>query len=176
MRAVQEKVRRANEVFLGLHSNRDLCFCCVEFVQGPSSSTLTYLCGHSFHTQCVDEWYRRHSGKQDEGCSAVVSSKGPGRCPVCEGDVSLEGDENLEGSAAVEEESGGRLADCARLFAMQSLSERYPHIMTQDTAKRWASRPTGILLSDMQFSRHKSRSKFKCEPCLGNGGLQGGGS
>merc|ERR1719235_3106834 len=58
-RSVQAKIRRANEFFLGLHGDRNVCLCCADFMQ--TSSTVTLLCGHEFHTSCLNDWHRRHS-------------------------------------------------------------------------------------------------------------------
>jgi len=172
---VQAKVHRVNEVFLGLHSDLSLCLCCVEFLPNASPSTVTFLCGHSFHMSCVNDWYRRHSRDCEEGVSSACLFG----CPICAGSPSLLGRQGsqpqpqickgecapvastvAEASGTPTETSGGsvKTADCARLFALHGLCERYPGIVSKDDTERLASQPTAVLQSEIQFARHGPRS------------------
>lgn len=156
LRTVQAKVQRASEYFHGLHGDLTLCLCCVEFIPSSSPSAVNFLCGHGFHTACANEWHERHK------------STCPGRCPICEGQwrrssfrAPEDEEENIELCQPCYSASGGNQeavssdadsVDYARLFALQSLCEKYPGIMTQSDSERLASQPTAVLMSDIQFA------------------------
>jgi len=142
---VQEKVHRTNETLLGMHGDRSLCLCCAEFVPGASPNTITFLCGHSFHMTCIKDWCKRHlnDGEEVDAC--------PGRCPICTNPT-----EETSSAAAPVEIELSTYSDCARLFAFQNLSERYPDVFTKDDSQRMLTQSTAVLFADSQFA--------KCEP------------
>jgi len=180
LRSVRAKVRRTNEFFSGLHTESSLCLCCVEFIPSSSPSTVTFLCGHSFHMRCANEWYKRHSHNAEQADSSTC----PGRCPICAGQWGLsslgeeptahnvsapeapkttaeETEETEEtGTCSAPAPPGGSASDCARLFALHCLCERYPGIITKDDFERLAAQPTAVLLSEIQFARQAQRKRL----------------
>mmetsp|Transcript_77748 Transcript_77748/g.141426 ORF Transcript_77748/g.141426 Transcript_77748/m.141426 type:complete len:416 (-) Transcript_77748:63-1310(-) len=160
LKQVEEKVRRANEVFLGLHGNLSLCPCCVEFVATPSDSAIALPCGHTFHMQCVNEWYRRHSS------SATGTT--PSHCPVCEGPQTHLKAVRSESSSCCTSEEGGergaRLPDSTRLFSLHCLAENFPSVTTKGRVERWALQRLGTLLTEKSFSKAGGQ-KARLEMC-----------
>jgi len=160
-REVHAKVRRANEYFRGLHGDQNLCLCCVEFIiPGSSSDTVTFLCGHGFHASCVKDWYKRHTLDSDATCI-----DGLGHCPICQGQGGL-GSSKYQSSAedlpVVNahgiSKPGGNSSDCARLFTLHGLCEKYPGILTKEDSECLAAQPTAVLPSEVQFGKERPRS------------------
>lgn len=143
LNSVQAKIRRANEFFSGLHGDDSLCLACVEFIPSSSSGKVTFLCEHSFHICCVKEWNSRHAIDSDHADSSGCL----GRCPIC-GEASTDLPKVL---------SDGRSssADCARLFALSCLAEKYPGVITKEDSENLATQPTAVVQSEIQFARQK---------------------
>lgn len=163
LRSVRAKICRLNEFFMGLHGDKALCLCCVEFMPTSSPSTVTFLCGHGFHTCCVNNSHRRHSSSCEGEEAALEDSTCPGSCPVCTGQWGIsqplapqpgkEDAPDCEEVAGAALTVGGTSSDCDRLFALHSLCERYPGIITKEESHRLASQPTAVLLTEIQFAR-----------------------
>lgn len=169
LRSVRTKMCRLNEFFLGLHSDKALCLCCVEFMPTSSPSTVTFLCGHGFHTCCVNDSHKRHCSACEGEGAAGEESKCPGSCPVCTGQWGLSqppAQPSKEDALDCEEVAGAALtiggtsSDCDRLFALHSLCERYPGIITKDESHRLASHPTAVMLTEIQFARLEPKPHF----------------
>jgi hypothetical protein len=174
LRSVTAKMRRLNEFFLGMHSDASICLCCVEFVPKSSPKKVTFLCGHSFHTSCVNAWYKRHA------CDIEDRSALAGHCPVCAGRCG----DNKEAPPADPIDDGASDSDEEDLldeatsdsrvepsenpshhdhrFALRSLSERYPTIISQELAEHFAKLPSAVLMSDFEFSKLGHQGRLPC--------------
>merc|ERR1712129_197387 len=57
-RACKRKVQLVNDAFSNRKGDLPLCPCCVETITcQPSPSKVVFLCGHRFHTDCVNAWF-----------------------------------------------------------------------------------------------------------------------
>lgn len=152
LRSVRVKIQRANEFFLGLHSDQPLCLHCVEFMPSSSSGTVRFLCGHSFHVSCTNKCYK--TGKFL-----------PGSCPICPGQPNLSSAgaakqtaESMQDLGAKESrESGGSSSDLARIFTLQSIRERHPGVLSKERFDQLVTQPTAVLQLEMQFASQAQR-------------------
>lgn len=158
LRRVRVKIRRANEFFLGLHGERQICLRCVEFIKPSSPSTVTFLCGHSFHVRCSNDCYKKRS--QEYGDSSCC----PGSCPICAGNpiatTPQSNEQAMEASQElpdISEAQGGNSQDLARLFTLHSIREQYPGVLSGEEFQRLATEPTAVLQSEMQFANQLQR-------------------
>jgi len=161
LRAVRVKIRRANEFFLGTCGDRQLCLHCVEFMPDSSPSTITFLCGHSFHVCCAKECGKK---KEREDGKPYCS----GRCPICPG-VGVNGqpvsptlqqspfsERNTDTSDA--EGTGATSSDLARLFTLHSICEKHPGVLSEEEIERLATQPIAVLQSEIRFGNEFQRT------------------
>lgn len=126
----QRKVQNLHNS-LGLGCDTPVCPCCVEVVSSTASqsSKIMFHCGHCFHMNCVNKWFRDHPG------SATI-------CPVCMSapEVEEEIDPETPDDHSRNEE---------RSFILGNLHKRYPAIITEEVVQRWKVCHTEIWLKEM---------------------------
>lgn len=168
----QTKVQRVHEVFSKKRGEPAMCPYCVEFISSSSrmSQPVVFLCGHRFHMECANRWFRDNPDKS-------------GKCPLCEGVQQrccakakcLAGCKDDEPAppapaptalalAARAEKCSGETNtspvessnDEALSFILGSLNREYPDIITEDCMNRWASCHTEIWLSELRCPKYNS--------------------
>jgi len=119
-----------------------------------ASNTITFLCGHSFHMTCIKDWCKKHSqdGEKVDDC--------PGRCPICTNPAAQSEEAAAESFPVEIELSTYQYSDCARLFALQNLSERYPDVFTKDDSQRMLTQSTAVLFADSQFAKSEPQPNW----------------
>lgn len=159
----QNKVQRVHEVFLRRKGEQLLCPYCVEFISNSSRSSgpVVFLCGHRFHMDCANKWFREQPDKA-------------GRCPMCEaitcgsgaktnksaasatvtGPTNAARTDNCCGEAAMT--SVDSTNDEALSFILGSLHRTYPAIIKEENVARWSSCHTEIWLSELRCPRYNS--------------------
>lgn len=158
-----KKVQRVHEVCQKPKGESLLCPCCVEFISNEASpSKVVFLCGHRYHIDCVNKWFKEH---MELG----------GRCPICEGPrlsnqatskananacnctalAKVPATDKLEGGDG-NEAGGVCVKDEAECFMLGSLHRDYPEIITEACVQRWASCHTEIWLAELVCPRYFS--------------------
>lgn len=137
-------------------TNLQLCPICIKKVNhAQSSQNVIFLCGHGFHTECANRWYRKEG--QDHGICPI--------CNVCDNQRPTCGtcDEIGENMDAAPVGIGFRGEDKA--FYLRSLSERFPEFVTKECARRWANCHTELWLQELDCPRYQSIFTWhKAEP------------
>mmetsp|Transcript_89649 Transcript_89649/g.238143 ORF Transcript_89649/g.238143 Transcript_89649/m.238143 type:complete len:292 (-) Transcript_89649:56-931(-) len=160
----QTKVQRVHEVFFKRKGEPTMCPYCVEYI-GSSRQPVVFLCGHKFHMECANKWFRDNPDKS-------------GKCPLCE-------DGCFKAKCPAEDEEPAMPAppaptaldlavraenrccethnspvessnDEALSFILSSLNREYPDIITEDCVKRWSSCHTEIWLSELRCPKYNS--------------------
>lgn len=146
-----QKIRRVHNVFQDAGGgDLRLCPFCVEWVperednQVKKAMVCQFLCGHKFHTECLQKWFKGHPQKQ-------------GRCPVCELPHSYSSkDEYLSDISDKEACRAVNAIDEIKAFFLRSLNRQYPDIITEPDCSRWKSSHTEIWLSELECPRYMS--------------------
>lgn len=145
-----QKIRRVHNVFQDAGGDLRLCPFCVEWVPNAEDSqvkkamVVKFLCGHKFHTECLQKWFKAHTQKQ-------------GRCPVCELPHSYSSkDEYLSDISDREACRSVNAIDEIKAFFLRSLNRQYPDIITECECSRWKSSHTEIWLSELECPRYMS--------------------
>mmetsp|Transcript_126174 Transcript_126174/g.353317 ORF Transcript_126174/g.353317 Transcript_126174/m.353317 type:complete len:244 (+) Transcript_126174:78-809(+) len=139
-RACQRKVQRVNEAFSKRQKELSLCPCCVEPIANHAShAKVVFLCGHRFHTECVNNWF-------------VTEPSAAGRCPICEAATRASATSLPGGDASAD---GDGVNDEAQQFILSSLHRQFPEIIPDACLQKWSSCHTEIWLSELTCPRPK---------------------
>lgn len=161
-----QKIKRVHNVFQNGKGEVHLCPVCVEWVPNDyvdnhlkKALVVSFLCGHRFHSECLQKWFRRNPSRQ-------------GRCPICNLPHLFSCDEGLKDDKAklkstemVEMTENDNFSDACRSvnavdeiksFFLRSLKLQYPEIITDDNLGRWKSTHTEIWLSELECPRYVS--------------------
>jgi len=145
-----QKIRRVHNVFQDAGGDLRLCPFCVEWVpdgqesQVKKAMVFRFLCGHQFHHECLQKWFKAHPQKQ-------------GRCPVCELPHSYSSkDEYLSDISDKEACRSVNAIDEIKAFFLRSLNRQYPSIVLDVDICRWKSSHTEIWLSELECPRYMS--------------------
>mmetsp|Transcript_138269 Transcript_138269/g.359334 ORF Transcript_138269/g.359334 Transcript_138269/m.359334 type:complete len:262 (+) Transcript_138269:91-876(+) len=148
-RACERKLKRVNEAFGRRHGELPLCPYCVEPISTqPSPSKVVFLCGHRFHTHCVNAWC---SSSQSDS----VSNGSNGRCPICEDAADSAASAESGDQQSNDDSADDGCNDEAQTFILASLHRQFPEIVSEDCVQRWANCHTQIWLSEMCCPRPK---------------------
>jgi hypothetical protein len=145
----RDKLKRVHEVFQKPHDGElPLCPVCVHSVtNAPSSRVVVFLCGHRFHTDCSNRWFREHQGTS-------------GRCPICELPHSYSCDHPKDNSLFCESKSLAsspvNVVDEVKHFFLSSIQHQYPEIIPESAVERWGSCHTEIWLSELRCPRYQT--------------------
>jgi len=145
-----QKIRRVHNVFQDAGGDLRLCPFCVEWVPNSDESQVKkamvcqFLCGHKFHTECLQKWFKANPQKQ-------------GRCPVCELPHSYSSRDEYSSDISDKEACRSVNAiDEIKAFFLRSLNRQYPSIISESECSRWKSSCTEIWLSELECPRYLS--------------------
>lgn len=175
----QKKVKRVHAELVGLQGQLSLCPYCVTSVSNqPSSMHVVFLCGHRFHMDCVNQWFREAPQLSGQ-CPICFRADGYGKdaikdaetavptgiedeCKAClsESAVQCTDKTNTEKTKGDEASaSPDPLMNCSdegKSFMLIRLHELYPDIISKECVKRWCSCHTEIWLSELNCPRYNS--------------------
>lgn len=140
------KLKKVHDVFLSSDAELPLCPICVHSVtNAPNHRVVVFLCGHRFHTDCSNRWFRDHQGTS-------------GRCPICELPHSMSCGHPDDNSLFCESKSLAsspvNTIDEVKHFFLSSLQHQYPEIIPESAVERWSSCHTEIWLSELKCPRY----------------------
>jgi hypothetical protein len=160
-RSCANKLEQVHEVFLSADAELPLCPICVNSVSHTNPTrAVVFLCGHRFHTDCANRYFRHHKGMS-------------GRCPICELPHSYScehpGDHSLLCESKSLASSPVNSVDEVKSFFLSSLRHQYPDIIPESSVERWSSCHTEIWLSELKCPQYQTlfdKSPFgeKAEP------------
>lgn len=142
------KLKKVHNVFISEKAELPLCPVCVNSVtNAPSSRVVVFLCGHRFHTDCTNRFFRKHPELA-------------GRCPICELPHSYSCDHPEANSLHCESKSLAtspvNSVDEVKSFFLSSLRQQYPDIIPETSVERWSSCHTEIWLSELKCPRYQT--------------------
>lgn len=145
----RDKLKKVHDVFQNRKDGEvPLCPVCVHSVtNAPSSRVVVFMCGHRFHTDCSNRWFREHQGTA-------------GRCPICELPHSYScahpGHNSLPCESKSLASSPVNMVDEVKHFFLNSIQRQYPEIIPDTTVERWSSCHTEIWLSELKCPRYQT--------------------
>jgi len=138
----RKQVQSVHDMFLKPHWDSPLCPICIEHVPKTASNSVIFLCGHRFHTECANRWF----------LSKVRTGE---RCPICHSVDDSMNDRECEDGEVLPDHAHGLGTD-AKNFFLQSLSVKFPEIISKNEVRRWCKCHTEIWLSELDCPRYKS--------------------
>jgi hypothetical protein len=109
---------------------------------------LVLMCGHRFHHRCLSRWYAKHSFRGD-------------MCPICRLPHTLSAQNSTTRDEVCQECSSPtrgfqETADEMRVFALQSLYEMFPGIISAKQYYRWQQFSTDLWLQEIRSPTYQS--------------------
>jgi len=148
-RSCSAQVRRVHDMFLKPQGELPLCPICVEKVSTTASSTsVVFLCGHRFHTECANQWY-------------LAKPRKGGRCPICNETEDCNHAEIDDVEANGQKCEHLEAHDEAKAFFLRSLMRQFPEFITEACVQRWAKCHSEIWLSELDCPRYRSIFTWK---------------